>query len=254
MQTRAIRRGELQEPWAATFVGSKQFGVWAPRVLNEMLRDQDKVREGDEEMQGEELKERKECEMPSDEFEKQRGAYYAFLEHKYSTKENCEVREEDGRIKEWTDGSARNTKRGFRAGAGIFYGHGNSQNQGCAVLGKQTNQRAELTAVLRCIEREEREVLVCTDSMYVVQGVTRGRFKRKRRAWYKNPGKARFIDNADLWQKVDTVMREKGGKVMVKWVKGHALLHHIVAGRTTEQDIWGNNESDRLAGEAAESK
>ena len=49
-------------------------------------------------------------------------------------------------------------------------------------------------------------------------------------------------------------MREKGGKVMVKWVKGHALLHHIVAGRTTEQDIWGNNESDRLAGEAAESK
>ena len=89
--------------------------------------------------------------------------------------------------------------------------------------------------------------------MYVVKGVTQGRFKWKSRAWYKNPGKARYIDNADLWQKVDTVLRNKGEKVKIKWVKGHALPHHIIAGRTTEQDIWGNNESDRLAGEAAES-
>ena len=123
MQTRAIRRGEFQEPWASTFVGSC-FRVWAPRVMNEILRDQEKVEEGNEQMQGGEVKERKEQKMPSDEYEKQREAYYAFIDDKYSRKENSEVHDEEGRLKVWTDGSARNTRKGTRRERGFSIGMG----------------------------------------------------------------------------------------------------------------------------------
>jgi len=252
IQTRAVKRGELQEPPAETFIGSKQFSVWAPRVINEILQQQSKVEEGDEDMQGEVKKEKKEHKMPSDEYAKQRVAYYTYLEEEYSKKENATTRDEKGRIRIWTDGSARNTKKGYRAGAGVFYGHGNPKNRGWKVSGNQTNQRAELTALLRCIEGEEEAILICTDSTYVVKGVKRGRYKWKSRAWYKNPGKAKMIDNADLWQIVDSVLNAREEAVEVKWVKGHALPHHINQGLTTEKDIWGNNGSDVLAGKAAE--
>lgn len=252
MQTRAMERGELEEPFTGTCIGSKQFSIWGPRTFNQMKQEQAKVKEGAEGMQGKPQKERKPCKMPSDEFEKQRSAFYGFLDNKYSRKDHENCRDEDDRVQIWTDGSARQTRKGYRAGAGVFYGHGNKMNQGWAVSGNQTNQRAELTAVLRCIEREEQNITICTDSMYVVAGIQQGRSQWKKKAWYKNPGKAKWIDNADLWQKLDCILEVRGDKVKVKWVKGHALPHHIKSGLTTQKDIWGNNQSDVLAGWAAE--
>lgn len=182
----------------------------------------------------------------------QRTGYYGYLEQKYSQENRKEWKTKGGRIKIWTDGSARQTANGYKAGAGIFYGTGNERNRGWAVSGNPTNQRGELTAFLRCIEREEREVEIHTDSMYVAKGVALWRHGWKAKAWYRKPGKARYVDNADLWMKVDTIMESRGDRIKVKWVKGHGMPFHIRCGLTTENDIWGNNEADRLAGKAAE--
>ena len=38
MTTRAIKRGELDEPPAGPGISEKSFSVWAPRIHNEMLR------------------------------------------------------------------------------------------------------------------------------------------------------------------------------------------------------------------------
>ena len=95
-------------------------------------------------------------------------------------------------------------------------------------------------------------MIIMTDSMYVATGVTQGRHKWKARAWYKNPGKGKWISNADLWQKVDTALRDRKEDVKVQWVKGHAMPHHIEMKLTTEENVWGNNMADEIAGMAAE--
>ena len=120
------------------------------------------------------------------------------------------------------------------------------------MTGNQTNQRAELTAFLKVIEGEERSMVVFTDSTYVQLGVTKWRKEWKDNAWYRNAGKVRWIDNVDLWNRVDGVMEQRGEEIHVKWVKGHAMPWHIRSGLTTEFHTWGNNMVDIVAGKAAE--
>ena len=93
---------------------------------------------------------------------------------------------------------------------------------------------------------------VFTDSSYVQLGVTKWRHEWKGNAWYRNAGKVRWIDNVDLWNRVDRILEERGDGVQVKWVKGHGMPIHIQRGLTTEFHIWANNMSDLVAGRAAE--
>eukprot|EP00662_Eupelagonemidae_sp_cell21_P057075 gene57075-biopygen1085 len=63
---------------------------------------------------------------------------------------------------------------------------------------------------------------------------------------------AQEIDHVDLWREVDTRLRNrKTGEVKVSWTKGHAMPRHLSQGLTTEEDIWGNNAADWLAGVAS---
>ena len=39
MQTRAMARGELEEPGAKLEIGEQAFDIWAPRLLNENKRE-----------------------------------------------------------------------------------------------------------------------------------------------------------------------------------------------------------------------
>ena len=149
----------------------------------------------------------------------------------------------------WTDGSAM----GNKAGGGVFYGDGNPRNVAIPVSGKQTSQRAELTAVLYILENEERKVQVRTDSMYVRSGVMEYRKKWRRRAWYGKPTMAKRLPHADLWFKVDRAVERKRTQIAtVQWVKGHASVQDTATGRTTELNAWGNAAADSLAGHAAQ--
>ena len=53
----------------------------------------------------------------------------------------------------------------------MFYGEGNKDNRAIWVGGAQTNQRAELTAVLHCLQHEPNGMHIYTDSKYVQQGI-----------------------------------------------------------------------------------
>ena len=66
---------------------------------------------------------------------------------------------------------------------------------------EQTNSRAELSAVIRVLELDLRNVEIRTDSTYVVNGIQKLGLWRRRNFWTNR----REIKNADLWRKLDVV-------------------------------------------------
>jgi ribonuclease HI len=70
-----------------------------------------------------------------------------------------------------------------------------------------TNNQMEITAVIKGLEvlKERCDVTVYTDSMYVVNTMTKG--------WKRNK-------NADLWKQLDELVSKH--KVTFVWVKGHS--------------------------------
>lgn len=84
-----------------------------------------------------------------------------------------------------------------------------------------TNNRMELTAVIEGLKalKEPCEVLICTDSKYVVDGITLGWAKKWRSNGWKKPDKKPAL-NPELWSELlDLTERHS---VKFKWIKGHA--------------------------------
>ena len=83
-----------------------------------------------------------------------------------------------------------------------------------------TNNRMELTAVIRALETLEQPsvVEVHTDSQYVQKGISEWLHAWKRRGWRtadKQP-----VKNLDLWQELDRLAAPH--RISWYWVKGHA--------------------------------
>ncbi len=83
-----------------------------------------------------------------------------------------------------------------------------------------TNNRMELTAVIRALEALTRpcEADVYVDSQYVQKGISEWLPSWKRRGWRTADKKP--VKNQDLWQRLDELAR--GHSVRWHWVKGHA--------------------------------
>jgi len=83
-----------------------------------------------------------------------------------------------------------------------------------------TNNRMELTAVIRALESLEgrRRVRLYTDSQYVQKGITEWIHDWKRRGWRTADRKP--VKNVDLWMRLDELAR--GHDVEWHWVRGHA--------------------------------
>jgi len=86
---------------------------------------------------------------------------------------------------------------------------------------RTTNQRMEVTAVLRALEALEGPVLVMSDSTYVVN-CFRDRWWEgwRRRGWRNSAGKP--VANRDLWEPLLAEAVDKGRPVRFAWVKGHS--------------------------------
>ena len=98
-----------------------------------------------------------------------------------------------------------------------------------------TNNRMELTAVIRALEALKRpvEARIYTDSEYVRRGVTEWLAAWKARGWRTADRKP--VKNQDLWQRLDEL--RAGHRIEWHWVPGHA-------------GVPGNERVDRLANEA----
>jgi ribonuclease HI len=101
----------------------------------------------------------------------------------------------------------------------------------------QTNQRAELTAILRALEiaPKDREVYIYTDSKYSIECATVWYKNWERNQWLTALGKP--VSNKDLVQGIVALIRERqglGSSTNFTWIKGHA-------------GDPGNEAADRLA-------
>jgi ribonuclease HI len=98
-----------------------------------------------------------------------------------------------------------------------------------------TNNRMELTAVIRALEalRRPADVRVYTDSEYVRRGVTEWLTAWKARGWRTADKKP--VKNQDLWERLDELIAPH--RIAWHWVKGHS-------------GVEGNERVDQLANEA----
>lgn len=90
---------------------------------------------------------------------------------------------------------------------------------------RQTNQRAELTAVKRAIEIApiDRHVMIVTDSQYSINCATKWYKKWKDNGWQTSDRKP--VENRDLIEPIVKKIEERrkvDSETNFEWVKGHA--------------------------------
>ena len=85
-----------------------------------------------------------------------------------------------------------------------------------------TNNRMELMGAIRGLEELKRRcnVLLVTDSQYVMKGINEWMVNWKKRGW-KTAAKEP-VKNADLWQQLDALVHNSPHQIHWEWVKGHA--------------------------------
>jgi len=152
----------------------------------------------------------------------------------------------------YTDGACQYNqyKHLSRAGAGAYWGKNHPFNLSEPLDGeKQTNNRAELLAVLRAFQLEARPLEIRTDSSYVANGINKHPQKWRSNGWQK---KGKLIINADLWQQLGKLLAERmPGSYCVTKVKGHVDATEVLAGKYLGIDKFGNDAADALAVAAA---
>jgi ribonuclease HI len=148
-----------------------------------------------------------------------------------------------GSINVYTDGSSLGNGRvGAVGGVGVYFGPQDVRSV-CVVVfppytndldrniseplrgERQTNQRAELTAIARALDHVaiDRTLTIHTDSNYSIKCLTEWFQKWETNKWRNSSGKE--VENKDLIKPIIARIRERemcGAKTHLKWIKGHA--------------------------------
>ncbi|XP_071999623.1 ribonuclease H1-like [Engystomops pustulosus] len=139
----------------------------------------------------------------------------------------------------YTDGCcSSNGRLRARAGIGVYWGPNHPLNVAERLEGKQTNQRAEILAACKALEQAKSQnitkLVLYTDSMHTINGITKWIHSWKLNDWKMSTGK-QVVNRADF-EKLDRLTQG----LDVKWlhIPGHA-------------GFGGNEEADRLAREGA---
>ncbi len=123
-------------------------------------------------------------------------------------------------------------------GWGALLRHGTKERELFGGEKDSTNNRMELTAVIRALDALTRPVNahVHTDSKYVMQGITTWIHSWKKNGWRTSNKEP--VKNADLWKQLEVSVQRH--RVEWHWVKGHAGHE-------------GNERADSLANQGVES-
>ncbi len=138
------------------------------------------------------------------------------------------------RIEAFTDGACKGNPG--PGGWGVVLRMGQHEREMSGHEAHTTNNRMELTAVIRALDalKEPCHVALHTDSRYVIDGITKWIFGWQKNGWINSQKKP--VLNADLWQQL--LESHKRHRIDWIWVKGH--------------DGHPENErADRLASDAA---
>ena len=115
----------------------------------------------------------------------------------------------------FTDGAAKGNPG--PGGYGVVLKYGQHRKELTAGYRRTTNNRMELLAVIAGLEaltKDGLDVIIYSDSKYVVDAVTKGWLWEWERKQFKNK------KNPDLWKRF--IPQFKRQRVKFKWVKGHA--------------------------------
>lgn len=136
-------------------------------------------------------------------------------------------------IEIYTDGACRGNPGPGGWGALLLMGSREKELSGADP--STTNNRMELTAVIRALEAMTRPVQarLYTDSEYVQRGISEWLPGWKSRGWRTADRKP--VKNQDLWQRLDELAALHD--IEWRWVRGHA-------------GVPGNERADRLANQA----
>ncbi|CAG8800200.1 26259_t:CDS:2, partial [Racocetra persica] len=125
------------------------------------------------------------------------------------------------------------------AGIGVFWGKGDKRNLSERLPGEQTNNRAEIYAVIRAIEtceNKDKHLEIMADSKYV---------KNAMECWIKNWEKNGYttcnktqVKNIDFFKRLKKIVDDRVGTVIFTHVRGHS-------------GNYGNEQADWLSKEGA---
>jgi len=148
-------------------------------------------------------------------------------------------------IQVFTDGACSNNgKENAKAGLGVYFGENDPRNTSKRIIGKQTNNVAELSAIIEVfsILRGEIEsgenVIIYSDSKIAIGWCTTTGQKYERGGWKKTKGE---IPNLELI-KIGYGLCKENQNIILKHVRAHTGL--------TDELSLGNEGADRLANEA----
>jgi ribonuclease HI len=144
-------------------------------------------------------------------------------------------------INVYTDGACSNNgQRGAKAGLGVYFGENDPRNCSERIEGKQTNNTAELKAIIKAAEILYREILagftvnIYSDSSYAIRCCTTYGEKMEKKNWIKK----KPIPNQQLVKQAYYTFKDK------KNVHFHYIAAHT--GKEDEHSL-GNEGADKLA-------
>ena len=127
-----------------------------------------------------------------------------------------------------------NSKKNARCRSGVWFAQGDPRNRALRIPGNtQSNQVGKIAAVIAAMEivPPYQLVRICTDSKYVIDGLTTHLETWEDDGWIG-------IKNAKMFRKAAHLMRHRSARTTLRWVKGH-------------DGIEGNEGSDALAKQGA---
>tara|TARA_B100000315_G_scaffold216715_1_gene216806 strand:+ start:654 stop:1103 length:450 start_codon:yes stop_codon:yes gene_type:complete len=121
-------------------------------------------------------------------------------------------------VEMYTDGACRGNPG--KGGWGVLLRYGDAEKSLYGGEALTTNNRMELTAVIKGLEvlTKPCNVSITTDSKYVLTGITEWMVNWKQRNWRTSNKKP--VLNVELWKRLDELVDQH--QVEWTWVKGHS--------------------------------
>lgn len=139
----------------------------------------------------------------------------------------------------FTDGSCKIIDGNKKAGYGIYFGKGDERNISDRFTENPTNNRAELYAILICLEiliKMDTPYIIITDSKYAFDCITKYAKKWEKNDWVTIDGEN--VKNKEFIKPAYEIMK-RYKNIGIRHVNSHTGLRDIYS--------LGNKEADKLA-------